>query len=241
MPFKCDEPAVPTVQHDDAAVRITRWDFAPGAATGWHTHGWPYFVVMLTDAVMKVEADGVVSEIPRKAGDSYQRPAGVEHDVMNGSPHPMAFVEIEIKRPEALASTNPLLGTWKLKSYIATSDDGVTSTPYGERTTGFLSYAADGRMQATGTSAGRIAPRNATVTDEQQAALFRTMFAYGGTYSLEAGKVTHHVDISWNETWNGTDQVRFYDVRGNTLTLSSTVVEPSSGRETQYVVVWDKV
>ena len=48
--------AVPTVQQDDATVRITRWDFAPGAATGWHTHGWPYFVVMLTDAVMKIEA-----------------------------------------------------------------------------------------------------------------------------------------------------------------------------------------
>jgi mannose-6-phosphate isomerase-like protein (cupin superfamily) len=57
---------------------------------------------MLTDAVMKVEADGVVSEVPRKAGDSYQRPAGVEHDVMNGSQHAMAFVEIEIKRPDAL-------------------------------------------------------------------------------------------------------------------------------------------
>ena len=56
MPFKCDQPAVPTVQQDDETVRITRWDFAPGAATGWHTHGWPYFVVMLTDAVMKIEA-----------------------------------------------------------------------------------------------------------------------------------------------------------------------------------------
>ena len=56
MPFKCNQPAVPTVQQDDATVRITRWDFAPGAATGWHTHGWPYFVVMLTDAVMRIEA-----------------------------------------------------------------------------------------------------------------------------------------------------------------------------------------
>jgi hypothetical protein len=60
MPFKCNEPAVPTIQQEDSTVRITRWDFAPGAATGWHTHGWPYFVVMLTDAVMKIEApDGV--------------------------------------------------------------------------------------------------------------------------------------------------------------------------------------
>ena len=103
MPFKCNEPAVPTIQQEDLTVRITRWDFAPGAATGWHTHGWPYFVVMLTDAVMKIEAPGgAVSEVRRKVGESYQRPAGVEHDVLNGSEHPMAFVEIEIKRPEAL-------------------------------------------------------------------------------------------------------------------------------------------
>ena len=105
MPFKCNEPAVPTVQQDDATVRITRWDFAPGAATGWHTHGFPYFVVMLTDAVMRYEINGEVSEVRLKAGQSYQRPAGIEHDVMNGGDKPMAFVEIEVKRPTDLAAT----------------------------------------------------------------------------------------------------------------------------------------
>jgi quercetin dioxygenase-like cupin family protein len=104
MPFKCNQPAVPTVQQDDETVRITRWDFAPGATTGWHTHGWPYFVVLLTDAVMKIEAaDGVVTETRLTAGQSYRRLAGIAHDVMNGSDQPMAFVEIEIKRPEALS------------------------------------------------------------------------------------------------------------------------------------------
>ena len=104
MPFKCNEPAVATVQQDDPTLKITRWDFAPGAATGWHTHGWPYFVVLLTDAVLKIEAPGgAVTDVPLKAGQSYQRPAGVEHDVMNGSVHPIAFIEIEVKRPEALA------------------------------------------------------------------------------------------------------------------------------------------
>ena len=102
MPFKCNEPAVPTVQKDDDTVRITRWDFAPGAATGWHTHGWPYFVVLLTDGVMRIERDGEVAQAIFKAGDSYQRPAGIEHDVMNASDHPLAFIEIEIKRPHAL-------------------------------------------------------------------------------------------------------------------------------------------
>ncbi len=103
MPFRCDQPAVPTVQQDDANVRITRWDFAPGATTGWHTHGWPYFVVMLTDAVMKIETNGAVSEVRLSAGQSYRRPSGIEHDVMNGADKPMAFVEIEIKQPGALS------------------------------------------------------------------------------------------------------------------------------------------
>ena len=39
---------------------------------------------------------------PMTAGTSYARPAGVEHDIQNGSDHPIAFVEIEVKRPDLL-------------------------------------------------------------------------------------------------------------------------------------------
>ena len=40
--------AVPTVQIDDATVRVTEWRFAPGATTGWHRHEYPYVVVPMT-------------------------------------------------------------------------------------------------------------------------------------------------------------------------------------------------
>ncbi len=103
MPFRCDIPATPSVQRDDADARITRWDFPPGAVTGFHRHAWPYFVVMLTDGVLRIDVAGAVTDVPLAQGQSYQRPAGVEHDVMNGSPHPIAFVEIEVKRPGGLA------------------------------------------------------------------------------------------------------------------------------------------
>jgi quercetin dioxygenase-like cupin family protein len=102
MSFSCEIPAVPTVQRDDDDLRITRWDFEPGAATGWHEHGWPYFVIMLTDGLLRVHNGETVAENPLVQGQSYNRPAGVQHDVMNGSPHPIAFVEIEIKRPQAI-------------------------------------------------------------------------------------------------------------------------------------------
>ena len=102
MPFKCTIPAVPTVQSENADVRITRWDFEPGAVTGQHTHGWPYVVVLLTDAVMRVDDGASVTETRRSAGEAYHRPAGIEHDVMNGADVPMAFVEVEFKRSGAL-------------------------------------------------------------------------------------------------------------------------------------------
>jgi hypothetical protein len=140
-----------------------------------------------------------------------------------------------------LAGGNPLLGTWKLKSYVVTTGTGEKSQPYGEHPIGYLSYSPDGRMQAIGSSSGRIAPRDAARADEERVALHETMFAYAGTYLVEAGKVTHHVDISWNEVWNGTDQVRCFDVNGDTLTLTTHAVNPASGTGDEYVVVWEKV
>jgi quercetin dioxygenase-like cupin family protein len=98
MPFVCTVPAVPTLLADEARARITRWDFAPGATTGWHEHAMDYVVVMMTDATMAYEVDGAVTKTEMKAGQSYIRPAGIKHDVKNDGASHMAFIEIEIKR-----------------------------------------------------------------------------------------------------------------------------------------------
>jgi Lipocalin-like domain len=126
-----------------------------------------------------------------------------------------------------LAEGNALLGTWKLQSYIVTTDAGEKSTPYGEHPNGYLSYSADGRMHAIGISDGRIAPQGAAPTDDERVTLYETMFAYAGTYTVGAGKVIHHVDISWNHVWTGTDQVRFYKLIGNTLTITASWINPA--------------
>jgi quercetin dioxygenase-like cupin family protein len=104
MAFECTIPAVPVLQQDDGTVRITRWEFEPGAVTGWHEHGWPYFVVMLVAGTLRIHNGAEVTDVPLALGQSYMRPAGVKHDVMNGSPHPIAFVEIEVKQPGDLAA-----------------------------------------------------------------------------------------------------------------------------------------
>jgi hypothetical protein len=44
---------------DNGRVRVTRWRFAPGAATGWHRHEYDYVIVPLTDGTLKlVEPEG---------------------------------------------------------------------------------------------------------------------------------------------------------------------------------------
>lgn len=83
---------------DDARVRVTRFDFAPGAETGWHRHGMDYVITTLTDCLMVLEEpDGTSREAMIPAGTVYRRHEGVEHNVINGGDVPMSFVETELK------------------------------------------------------------------------------------------------------------------------------------------------
>ena len=83
---------------DDAKVRVTRFDFAPGAETGWHTHGMDYVITPVTDCEMLLEEPGgATRRVTIPAGESYRRDAGVEHNVINDGDAPMSFVEVELK------------------------------------------------------------------------------------------------------------------------------------------------
>ena len=87
-----------TVMIDDARLRATRFDFAPGAETGWHRHGHDYVITAVTDCPMLIEQpDGTTRRVVVPAGTAYRRDMGVEHNVINDGPTPMTFVEVELK------------------------------------------------------------------------------------------------------------------------------------------------
>ena len=88
----------PTVLIDNDRVRVTRWRFAPGAATGWHRHEHDYVIVPLTDGSLTlVEPEGE-RQSDLTTGVPYFREAGVKHDVVNADEHEFEFIEIEVKR-----------------------------------------------------------------------------------------------------------------------------------------------
>jgi beta-alanine degradation protein BauB len=87
-----------TVLVDDARVRVTRFDFGPGAETGWHRHGHDYVITAITDCPMLLEEpEGGSRAVTVPAGTAYRRSEGVEHNVVNASDGPMTFVEVELK------------------------------------------------------------------------------------------------------------------------------------------------
>jgi quercetin dioxygenase-like cupin family protein len=89
--------ATQTVLIENERVRVSRWEFAPGAATRWHRHQHDYVVVPLVRGVLRLEERDGTRDAQLEVGSPYFREAGVEHDVVNANAFPFAFVEIELK------------------------------------------------------------------------------------------------------------------------------------------------
>jgi hypothetical protein len=111
----------------------------------------------------------------------------------------------------------------------------------GPNPTGSLVYTPE-RVTVFVLKTDRIKPTSLTATVEEKIALYDTMFAYAGTYTVHPDRVIHHLDMSWNEAWTGTDQVRFYKLAGNRLALSSPPAKnPLDGQEGVHEVQWERL
>ncbi|WP_099826339.1 cupin domain-containing protein [Oceaniglobus indicus] len=82
---------------EDERVIVTRFDFEPGAETGWHRHGHDYVITTLTRCMMRLETADGVQETDVPAGTAYRKSEGVEHNVINRGSETMSFIEIELK------------------------------------------------------------------------------------------------------------------------------------------------
>ena len=142
----------------------------------------------------------------------------------------------------ARAGDDPLLGTWRLKSFVReVAGTGEHYNQLGEHPDGYLTYGADGRMLVFFVSDEQPRPR-AEPTDEERIKLHKTMLAYGGTYTLSPGKVVHHIDIEWDGRRLGTDQVRFYTIEGDKLVIKTEPNKsPIDGREGVGILTFERV
>ena len=142
------------------------------------------------------------------------------------------------------AGSEELYGTWRLVSFVSqVVATGEKTDYFGKAPRGVLSYSRDGRMSALLVKDERPKPTDlAKVTNEERLELFKTMIAYGGTFSVAGNVVTHQVDISWNGNWTGTSQIRNFKLDGRKLYIS-TNPQPgiTDGKPVIGILEWEKV
>lgn len=122
------------------------------------------------------------------------------------------------------APTNGLVGTWHLVSFERRRAGGRREYPYGHHPVGYLTYTAEGFVSVQYMAAQRPewpeGRRDAPA--ETKVAAADTFNAYAGRYDYDpaAGKVTHHVEVSFLPHRIGTDLVRNVELKGRRLALS---------------------
>lgn len=89
--------AAPDKQIENDRVIVTEWRFGPGAETGWHRHEHDYIVVPGMNGSLLLETTEGEHVAELKEGQSYFRPKGVEHNVVNANDFEFYFVEIELR------------------------------------------------------------------------------------------------------------------------------------------------
>lgn len=89
--------AVRSLQVENERVIVTEWCFAPGAETGFHVHGHDYVVVPLTSGTLRLDEPAGSHDAVLRAGESYARPSGIAHNVINVNEFEFRFVEVELK------------------------------------------------------------------------------------------------------------------------------------------------
>lgn len=136
-----------------------------------------------------------------------------------------------------------IIGTWKLLSWtIEYPDTGDLREAFGPDPQGYINYAPDGRMMVLVLKADRSTPAELVPTPKEKIALYDTMFAYAGRWTFDGKRVTHHIDMSWNNVWEGTEQVRFVTLEGDELHYRLTPARnPFDGRDCVHLVRWGRV
>ena len=140
-------------------------------------------------------------------------------------------------------ATSRVVGVWKLLSCTRDIiETGERVHQYGQDPLGYLHYSREGRMIVFMLNRERPVPNDILATDAEAIALFRSMGAYMGTFSVEANRVTHHIDASWNQSWAGTSQQRYFRVEGDRLFLTTDEYRSAyDGKLSKYTLIWERV
>jgi hypothetical protein len=138
---------------------------------------------------------------------------------------------------------NVLIGTWKqLSGTMVEEGSHEQKSNLSAAPNGYVNFSADGRLILLSTDSARQPPAGQVATPAEAEALYRSMIAYAGTYKVDGNRVTYHLDVSWNESWTDTEQLRFWEVNGDRLTVTTPeITNPLTGKKSVFRLTFQKV
>lgn len=133
-----------------------------------------------------------------------------------------------------------LFGSWRLISFRlkVVGEDGEPKDVFGPNPIGRIIFSPEHRVVVFISRADRRPPTNAA----EAAALLSSMTAYTGKFRLDGNKFITQVDGAWNEFYKGSEQVRYFELIGDTLSVR-TPEQPSGiliGKRTVATLVWQR-
>jgi hypothetical protein len=139
----------------------------------------------------------------------------------------------------------PVVGIWKLISFQAEADDGTVTHPFGKDVAGLLLIDAKGHfsVQLMDTKRPHFKsgdPRGGTPEEVKTA--FENYMGYYGTFDLDETKAVaiFHVKGAWLPNWISTDQIRYYALSENRLSISTAPVL-YGGKTAVGRLIWERV
>ena len=140
------------------------------------------------------------------------------------------------------ASSNSVIGTWKLVSADIRSEDGTVAYPFGHDVVGLLILTTDGYLSKQFGMAHRPSLPIGdwlSATTEEVAAAARGYFAYCGTYEVRGSELIYNLDQSLMPNWIGSAQARAFTIEGDILTTTTPIL-PLEGKPQTSTLVWKR-
>jgi hypothetical protein len=161
----------------------------------------------------------------------------------------VSLLAIGLVAPTAISqddAARKIVGTWRL---IKIEGTGIGSGP-GEHPTGYIMYDNTGHMGVhecfeCERPAMKRGP-DGQPTPEEMAKAYTSYHAYFGRYSVDgkAGTITHHVEGGISPGGIGRDNVRYFELKGNRVTLFVASVKNGvlqKKADTTRRLIWERV
>jgi hypothetical protein len=115
-----------------------------------------------------------------------------------------------------------IVGSWKQSAfYQKVLATGERRDIYGDKVLGRAIYTKEGTFCTMATAADRKQAAPA-VSELEKSALFSSMYAYCGKYTVDGSKISTIPDTAWAPAWLSSPHDGKWEIKGKTLTVETT-------------------